>query len=166
MKTTSRWLMGLAALAAAGLAALWLYRWDRPAGHGAAAHALNPSDPATLRLGERIYAAQCASCHGAQLQGQADWRTRGADGLMPAPPHDANGHTWHHPDQTLFQITKYGVATVVGDPGYKTSMPVYEGRLSDAEIVAVLSWIKAQWPAPIRHQHDQINAQAAKAAVR
>ena len=26
---------------------------------------------------------------------------------FPAPPHDASGHTWHHPDAMLFKVTKY-----------------------------------------------------------
>ncbi len=125
---------------------------------------LRPDDPRVLAAGERIYADQGASCHGDRLQGQPDWRTRGADGLLPAPPHDAAGHTWHHPDEMLFRITKLGVASIVGDPGYKTSMPVYGGQLTDDEIIAVLSWIKAQWPAQVRQKHDQMNAQAAKAA--
>ena len=93
-----------------------------------------------------------------------EWRTHGADGLLPAPPHDVGGHTWHHPDETLFRITKFGVARIVGDPNCKSAMPVYEGVLSDADIIAVLSWIKAQWPAAIRQKHDQINAEAAKAS--
>jgi mono/diheme cytochrome c family protein len=74
---------------------------------------------------------------------------------MPAPPHDASGHTWHHPDQLLFDITKHGVAKAAKLPGYDTAMPAFDGVLSDAEIVAVLSWIKSQWPAEIRkHQAD------------
>lgn len=123
---------------------------------------LRPDDAGLVAKGGAIYVAQCASCHGLKLEGQPDWRTRGADGLLPAPPHDASGHTWHHPDDTLFRITKFGVAKIIGDPNYKTAMPAYEGRLSDEEIVAVLSWIKAQWPASIRQRHDQMNAQAPK----
>jgi mono/diheme cytochrome c family protein len=38
-------------------------------------------------------------------------------------------------------------------------MPVYEDVLSDEEIIAVLSWIKAQWPAEVRERQDQINQQ-------
>jgi S-disulfanyl-L-cysteine oxidoreductase SoxD len=140
-------------------------RFD-PSANDQAEAMLRPDDPKVLAKGERIYAEHCASCHGDRLQGQPDWRTRGADGLLPAPPHDADGHTWHHPDEMLFRITKFGVASIVGDPGYKTSMPAYDGRLSDDEIIAVLSWIKAQWPAQVRQKHDQINAQAAKAARR
>ncbi|MEO7850803.1 MAG: cytochrome c [Rubrivivax sp.] len=126
-------------------------------------HKFRPDDAKVLAAGERVYVTQCASCHGARLEGQPEWRARGADGLLPAPPHDAGGHTWHHPDETLFRITKFGVASVAGDPNYKTAMPVYKDVLSDADIIAVLSWIKAQWPAAIRQKHDQMNAEAAKA---
>ena len=120
---------------------------------------LKPADPAVLAMGETVYKAQCASCHGAQLEGQPEWRTRGANGLLPAPPHDTSGHTWHHPDETLFRITKYGVAKTAGMADYASAMPIYEGVLSDEQIVAVLSWIKAQWPPQVRDKHDQINAQ-------
>lgn len=117
---------------------------------------LRPTDAVLVANGARVYQQHCASCHGARLEGQPDWRTRGADGLLPAPPHDASGHTWHHADELLFRITKEGVAAIAGGD-YKTAMPVYDGVLSDAEIVAVLSWIKAQWPADIQAKHDQIN---------
>ncbi|MGP3699899.1 c-type cytochrome, partial [Rhodobacter sp. NSM] len=45
------------------------------------------ADPARLALGQRVYAAECASCHGANLEGQANWREPGPDGRYPAPPH-------------------------------------------------------------------------------
>ena len=66
-----------------------------------------------LKHGALIYQARCASCHGVHLEGQANWRERGADGRLPAPPHDASGHTWHHPDDVLIRITKEGVAKAV-----------------------------------------------------
>lgn len=119
--------------------------------------ALRPGDGAATALGERIYAAHCASCHGANLEGQPNWRQRDAQGRLPAPPHDADGHTWHHPDEVLFRITKLGVAKAAGLPGYDSAMPAYEGVLSDGEIVAVLSWIKSRWPAEIRAKHDEMN---------
>ncbi len=43
-------------------------------------------DPYVLMEGENIYKAECASCHGKKLEGQPDWRTRRADGKLPAPP--------------------------------------------------------------------------------
>jgi S-disulfanyl-L-cysteine oxidoreductase SoxD len=125
---------------------------------------LRPDDKAVTALGQRIYALHCASCHGAKLQGQPDWRRRDAQDRLPAPPHDASGHTWHHPDDLLFRITKFGVAKAANLKDYASAMPAYEGTLSDDEIVAVLSWIKAQWPRDIRALHDQMNQQQARPA--
>lgn len=126
-------------------------------------HALRANDAPTLALGRRVYEARCAACHGAQLQGQPNWRERGPDGLLPAPPHDASGHTWHHGDELLFRITKFGVAKAANLKDYATAMPVFEGVLSDEEIVAVLSWIKSRWPDDVRARHDKINEQARSA---
>jgi S-disulfanyl-L-cysteine oxidoreductase SoxD len=78
--------------------------------------------------------------------------------LLPAPPHDASGHTWHHDDETLLNITKLGVAQVIGDTTYKTAMPAYADILSDSQIIASLSWIKAQWPQEARKNNDMVNA--------
>lgn len=153
------WALGLivAAGALAGLVAVWpvLFPEQPPL--------LRTDDATLLERGRSIYVAQCASCHGVNREGQANWRERGADGRLPAPPHDETGHTWHHPDELLFRITRDGVAKAAGMPDYVTSMPAYAGRLSDAEIVAVLSWIKSQWPAQVRANHDDINRQAREA---
>nr|WP_246414795.1 cytochrome c [Yoonia ponticola] len=120
---------------------------------------LRDGDPETVALGAEVYAANCASCHGADLEGQADWRIAGPDGRLPAPPHDETGHTWHHDGETLFNLTKYGVGKMIGDPNYASDMPVYEGILKDDEIVAVLSYIKSTWPQKIRARHDDMTAQ-------
>lgn len=112
-----------------------------------------PDDKTFVVLGALIYDAQCASCHGADLEGAPNWRQRGADGKMPAPPHDETGHTWHHAERQLFEITKYGIQRFAG-ADYETDMPAYEGILSDPEIIAVLSYIKSTWPEDIRARHD------------
>lgn len=119
---------------------------------------LRPRDALSVSIGKKVYVENCASCHGADLEGQPNWRQRGADGLLPAPPHDPTGHTWHHPDGMLFALTKYGPAKVSGQPDYRSAMPAYEGVLKDAEIAAVLSYIKSTWPAEIQARHDEINA--------
>lgn len=97
-----------------------------------------------ITLGRALYAEHCAACHGAELQGQPNWQERLPNGRMPAPPHDASGHTWHHPDDVLFRITKEGVSAVV--PGYASDMPAFDHVLSDEEIRAVLAFIKSTWP--------------------
>lgn len=117
---------------------------------------LHPHDADTVALGKVIYNANCASCHGANLEGEPNWRVPGPDGRLPAPPHDATGHTWHHDGETLFRLTKYGVAELIGDPDYASNMPVYENILTDDQILAVLSYIKSTWPKPIRDRHDEM----------
>lgn len=116
---------------------------------------LRPDDKAVVKTGKSVYRAQCAACHGRSLRGQANWKTRRANGKLPAPPHDKSGHTWHHPGTQLFNITKFGPAALVGG-GYKTDMPGYKDILTDDEIIAVLSYIKSTWPEQIRRRHDAI----------
>ena len=53
-------------------------------------------DTNTVATGKLLYAEHCISCHGAVLQGVANWKERLADGSLPPPPHDSSGHTWHH----------------------------------------------------------------------
>ena len=120
---------------------------------------LRPDDPVYVKLGKKIYMDQCASCHGVNLEGQAGWRDKMVDGMRLAPPHDKSGHTWHHPDEYLFTMTKYGIEKIIGKT-YPNNMPIYEGILSDYDIVAVLSFIKSTWPEQIQIQHDRINSRA------
>lgn len=116
-------------------------------------------DPARLALGRTLYGAYCAACHGAELAGQANWRQRDSDGLLPAPPHDETGHTWHHPDRQLFEITKRGTAALVGSD-YQTAMAPFGELLSDDEIRAVLAYIKSRWPENIRARQAEATARA------
>jgi mono/diheme cytochrome c family protein len=102
-------------------------------------------DPQTIELGARLYAEHCAACHGANLEGQPNWQRRLPNGKLPAPPHDESGHTWHHPDEVLFGITKYGLVPPNAPKDYESDMPAFGGKLSDAEIRAVLVYIKSHW---------------------
>jgi len=117
---------------------------------------LRPNDPVYVKMGEKIYLEQCASCHGVNLEGQEGWRDTMIDGMRLAPPHDKSGHTWHHPDEMLFNLTKYGFKAMINND-YKVSMPVYDGILSDEEIIASLSYIKSTWPKDVVEIHDRIN---------
>ena len=134
-------------------AALWAW-YD--SNRGPAEIHLRPDDMRTVARGEVIYQEQCAVCHGTNLEGQPDWRERLPSGRLPAPPHDRTGHTWHHPDAQLFDITKRGPAAVVGG-GYESDMPGFADILSDDDIIAVLSYIKSTWPDEVRRRHDLIN---------
>lgn len=134
--------IGLTLGAAVASAVLW---------HAGATGRADPDDVAQVAQGKAVYARQCASCHGVRLEGQADWRSRKPDGRLPAPPHDASGHTWHHPDADLFKITKQGIAAFA-PVGYESDMPAFGGVLSDAEIWAVLAYIKGSWPEKTRRR--------------
>lgn len=105
----------------------------------------DPRNAEIVKLGGKLYAQQCASCHGAKLEGQPDWRSRLPDGRLPAPPHDESGHSWHHPDRVLFAITKNGMVPPYAPAGYQSDMPAFGGRLADGEIWAVLAHIKNHW---------------------
>lgn len=122
---------------------------------------LRPDDQSYVARGQELYRTACASCHGANLEGQAKWRERRPDGLLPAPPHDATGHTWHHPDEVLFNLTKFGVLPYAG-PDYRSAMPAFEDKLSDEDILAILSYIKSTWSADIRRRQDAINEASRK----
>ncbi|UOA30042.1 cytochrome c [Pseudosulfitobacter sp. DSM 107133] len=103
--------------------------------------------------GERLYQENCASCHGANLEGQPDWRSRLPNGRLPAPPHDASGHTWHHTDRVLLDIVKRGTAAIVGN-GYESDMPGFKELLTDEEITAIFDYIKSTWPDRIRASQE------------
>jgi len=118
-----------------------------------------PVTPEMVERGDAVYAENCAACHGAQLEGQPDWRRRTEDGRMPAPPHDESGHTWHHADRDLFTITKHGLGAIV--PGYESDMPAFAEVLSDADIKAVLAFIKSSWPERERTFQAEVSAGAA-----
>ena len=108
---------------------------------------IDPTDAASVARGEGLYREHCASCHVADLAVQPNWRVRGPDGKLPAPPHDTSGHTWHHPDAMLFGMVKEGFQSGrYAPPGYRSDMPGYGDRLTDEEIVAVLAYIKSTWP--------------------
>jgi mono/diheme cytochrome c family protein len=109
----------------------------------------DPRNTGQVALGTKVYAQHCAACHGAKLEGQPAWRERLPSGRMPAPPHDESGHTWHHTEEVLFGITKEGlVPGKYAPPGYTSDMPGFGNVLSDAEIWAVLAYIKSHWKTP------------------
>jgi mono/diheme cytochrome c family protein len=146
--------VGAAAFFAAVLAALALFLMKT-----------SPGDPFSasdgIARGKQVYAANCAKCHGANLEGQPNWQDRLANGRMPAPPHDATGHTWHHADAVLAGITKNGLKPYAGE-NYESDMPAFGAVLSDEDIAAIWTYIKSTWPdrqreyqATITRQYEQ-----------
>jgi mono/diheme cytochrome c family protein len=109
-------------------------------------------DPTITTHGEGLYRVHCSMCHG-----MPDGSMPAGAGNEAAPPHDANGHTWQHPDFALFQLIRDGVAVANCVPVDPDQMPRFKGILTDAELVAVLSYIKSTWPDETRQYHDKVN---------
>ena len=68
----------------------------------------SPADPSNrdqVRAGAVLYVEHCAECHGAALEGAENWQDSTEDGTYLPPPHDDSGHTWHHSDKVLFELS-------------------------------------------------------------
>ena len=89
-----------------------------------------PLDAAAVARGGAAYAAHCTGCHG--VPGG------------PAPPLDATGHAWRHPDAQLAGIIAAGNA--VPGPAAAT-MPGFAGQLGPDGIADLLAYLKSTWPA-------------------
>ena len=106
-----------------------------------------------VALGQTVYEANCAACHGLQGEGQPNWQQPDAEGKLPAPPHDSTGHTWHHPDGLLLEIIAQGGGAPNSD------MPAYADVLSREEMEAVLAHIKTFWSAQDREFQRRVTEQ-------
>ena len=108
-----------------------------------------------IELGKQLYNNNCVSCHSANLQGAANWKSLDEDGYRKAPPLNGTGHTWHHSDEQLHQITKYGLAKFVKN--YQGKMMGFGDILSDTEITCVLAYMKSTWPKDILEKNHHMN---------
>ncbi len=122
---------------------------------------IEENDPPVVALslvesqGKAVYESNCASCHGSDGEGQPNWVDANADDTFPAPPHDGDGHTWHHADGHLYRVVLDGEQD---SPGFKASMPHYRDVLSPDEIRAVLTYIKTFWGPRERELQAQSSA--------
>lgn len=98
-----------------------------------------PQLSAEAARGQQLYKENCLACHGG--------KDRNADpNGVGAPPHNGEGHTWHHPDQLLTVVTLKGSEVVYQQPG----MPAFEGRLNEGDVQDILAYLKTWWNAEQR----------------
>ena len=112
--------------------------------------AVSGDPPDQLVDGKTLYEAHCASCHGINGEGQPNWKVPSAEGVFPAPPHDSEGHTWHHPDQLLLEITANGGSMP------NSAMPGFADKLTREQMAATLDHIKTFWDSDQRATQDDI----------
>ena len=93
--------------------------------------------------GKKLYTQYCASCHQSNLSGAVNWKSLDKDGHKKAPPLNGTGHTWHHSDEILHKIIKYGLAKLVKN--YEGKMYGYGDKIDDQGIDNILSYIKSYW---------------------
>ncbi len=104
-----------------------------------------------IAAGAILYEQNCASCHKANAEGTADWKTRDVNGKLPPPPLNGTAHTWHHPLSILRTVVTRGGAPVGG------SMPPFGDKLDATQIDAILAWVQSHWPDDIYriwHERD------------
>jgi S-disulfanyl-L-cysteine oxidoreductase SoxD len=119
-------------------------------------HFADADNAAVVKEGKQLYGRACASCHGRRLQGQLLWQVRDQFAGQRAPAHDQTGHTWQHSDEELFYITKFGRFSTTPQTA-KSYMPAYGQSLSDDQILATISYIKATWPLGLRVSQALLN---------
>jgi len=118
-------------------------------------HFANADDDALVLHGKQLYSRACASCHGRFLQGQPLWQLVDDYAGRRAPAHDQSGHTWQHSDEELFQFTKY--ARWDRDGSATPYMPAFRNTLDDAEILAIVAFMKRGWPVGLRASQAMLN---------
>lgn len=101
-------------------------------------------DASQIARGKQIYQQHCASCHGANAEGAANWKTPDENLNYPPPPHDDAGHTWHHPDRVLEEIIREGITDTLR-PNQPMRMRGFGGELSAEDIRALLAYFKSLW---------------------
>jgi len=150
-----RWLIGLGIAGAVGASAAGV-GLARHVAFAHVPHLADADDQAAVAIGKQLYRQHCASCHGRYLQGQPLWQLNDQFAGRRAPAHDETGHTWQHSDEALFLMTKFGrfEPAAADRPSF---MPAFKDVLSDADLLAVIAFIKRRWPLGLRASQAMLN---------
>lgn len=105
-----------------------------------------------VQQGRTLFLSHCASCHGEQAQGTAEWRTLGEDGNYPPPPLNGSAHAWHHPIEVLERAIADGGARIGG------VMPGFAGTLDARETRAAIAYFQSHWSDDIYARWEEIDA--------
>lgn len=103
--------------------------------------------------GRKLFAQNCAPCHGSQAEGAPRWSTPGADGKYPPPPLDGTAHAWHHSTAVLKRTIREGTIVIGG------TMPPWGDKLSDEDMEAIIAWFQSLWPDEIYDAWARMDAE-------
>lgn len=95
--------------------------------------------PFQVSTGKKIFAKNCASCHGYNAEKTLDWKKILADGSYPPPPLNDKAHAWHHPYSQMSRIINNGGSS------YEGKMPAFKDSLSQDEIDATIAYFQSFW---------------------
>lgn len=112
------------------------------------------TNAAQVGLGHTLYDQHCAFCHGPDLAGKAGWDGEYPTGGRPPLPLDGSAPTWRLSDRDMFDVVKYG-GQPFSPPSYRNAMPAFETELADADIWAILSFVKSRWPEDARTRQKE-----------
>lgn len=126
--------------------------WDQWSNESATA--ADHANPAQVALGHSLYDQHCAFCHGPELAGKPGWDGDFPTGGRPPLPLDGSGAIARLRDRDLFDVTKFG-GQPFSPPTYRNDMPGFEGRLADADIWAIVAFVKSRWPEEAREKQRQ-----------
>ncbi len=104
--------------------------------------------------GLKVFAKNCASCHGAQAQETVDWKTPTASGHYPPPPLNGTAHAWHHPLSVLKMVIREGGKPMGG------VMPAWGEVLSEEEITAAIAAFQSYWTDEVYQRWLEIDQQS------
>jgi mono/diheme cytochrome c family protein len=104
-------------------------------------------DEASLKIGQQVFAENCAVCHGEQGRGAGP----AAAGLSLKPPDYGTGHLDIHTDGDIFYWIQNGVSQ--GSP-----MPAFKDKLTDDQIWNAVNYVRR-----LRHEATGPVASAASA---
>ncbi len=127
--------LALAALAVLAVAAVFL--WPK----ANTSNTLSSQDNEQLIMGETIFQANCASCHGATGQGH--------QAVKEAPALNGSEHSWHHADSQIKTLIRTGGQI----------MPAVGKDFSDQEIDAVMAYYKQWWAKQQRIFQEKVSKQ-------
>ena len=118
------------------------------------------TNPEQVALGNRVYFAQCVSCHGAKLEGSPTGASacRAVNFLPAARPQ------WSHVASLRRAALRHRKERhrAARASGLSKRYAGVRRRLSDAEIWAVLAYIRSTWPEETRKLQAGVSGEDAK----